>query len=46
MAGFFFREPLSRQVDEAVRIYNALNSLNRKNEWRKTAVPRVMNERQ
>ena len=42
----FFREPLSRQVDEAVRIYNAPNNLNRRNEWRKTAVPRAMYERQ
>ena len=39
----YHSEPLTRQVEEAVRIHQAEPSklMNRKGEWRKTAVPRV-----
>ena len=37
----YFMEPLTRQIDEAVRIYHTKNAMNRKGEWRKTAVPRA-----
>ena len=34
----YFSEPLSRQIHEAVRIHNAVNIMNRRGEWKKTAV--------
>ena len=37
----YFKEPLTRQIDEAVRIYQCSHLMNRKGEWRKTAVPRL-----
>ena len=37
----YFKEPLTRQIDEAVRIYHAKDVMNRKGEWKKTAVPRA-----
>ena len=37
----YFREPLTRQIDEAVRIFHSKNLMNRRGEWRKTAVPRA-----
>lgn len=37
----YFMEPLTRQVDEAVRIHCCTNLMNRKSEWRKAAVPRA-----
>ena len=39
-ASRYFVEPLSRQVDEAVRIFHSKNLMNRKGEWKKTAVAR------
>ena len=41
----YYRDPLSRQINEAVRIYNANNVMNRRNEWRRTAVSRATYER-
>ena len=35
----FFKDPLTRQINEAVRIANTTNNMNRKNAWKKTAVP-------
>jgi hypothetical protein len=37
----YFTEPLTRQINEAVRIYHTENKMNRKGEWRKAAVPRA-----
>ena len=37
----YFTDPLTRQIDEAVRIHHTRKSMNRRGEWRKTAVPRV-----
>ena len=37
----YFREALTRQIDEAVRIFHTSNAMNRKGEWRKTAVPKA-----
>ena len=45
-AAGYYKEPLTRQVNEAVRIFNGPNTMNRKNEWRKTAVPRAIFEKQ
>ena len=42
----FFSEPLTRQIDEAVRIFNTTNAINRRNEWKKTAIPKATFERQ
>ena len=41
MATGYFREPLTRQIDEAVRIHHTLDTMNRRGEWRKAAVPRA-----
>ena len=41
-----FKDPLTRQINEAVRIYHAKNPMNRKGEWRKTAVPRATYSRE
>ena len=35
----FFKDPLTRQINESVRIANTTNNMNRKNAWKKTAVP-------
>ena len=37
----FFSDPLTRQIEEAVRIFHTRNTINRKGEWRKTAIPRA-----
>ena len=37
----YFMDPLTRQINEAVRIHHSSNTLNRKGEWRKTAVPQA-----
>ena len=37
----YYAEPLSRQINEAVRIYHSNKTMNRKSEWRKAAVPRA-----
>ena len=37
----YFQEPLTRQINEAVRIYHSSRIMNRKGEWKKTAVPRA-----
>ena len=42
----YFSEPLTRQINEAVRIFNTTNNMNRKNEWKKTAIPKATFERQ
>ena len=34
----YFTEPLSRQIHEAVRIHDAINIMNRRGEWKNTAV--------
>ena len=36
----YYTEPLTRQINEAVRIHHCTNLMNRKGEWRKTAAPR------
>ena len=40
-ASRYFTEPLSRQIHEAVRIHNAVNTMNRRGEWKKTAVSKA-----
>ena len=40
-ASSYFSDPLTRQVEEAVRIFHTSNPINRKGEWRKTAIPRA-----
>ena len=42
----FFSEPLTREIDEAVRIFNTTNAINRRNEQKKTAIPKATFERQ
>ena len=37
----YFCEPLTRQVEEAVRRFHTRNPINRKGEWKKTAIPRA-----
>ena len=37
----YFAEPLSRQINEAVRIHNTPNIMNRRGEWKKTVVPQA-----
>ena len=37
----YFCEPLTRQGEEAVRIFHTRNPINRKGEWKKTAIPRA-----
>ena len=37
----YFVDPLTRQVEEAVRLFHTSNSINRKGEWKKTAIPRA-----
>ena len=37
----YFADPLTRQVEEAVRIFHTSNPINRKGEWKKTAIPRA-----
>ena len=37
-ASGYFVDPLSRQINEAVRIRNSTNTMNRRGEWKKTAV--------
>ena len=40
-ASQFFMDPLTRQVEEAVRIFHCKKTMNRKGEWKKIAVPRM-----
>ena len=37
----YFADPLTQQVEEAVRIFHTSNHINRKGEWKKTAIPRA-----
>ena len=37
----YFTEPMTRQIDEAVRIHHSTNLMNRKGEWKRVAVPRA-----
>ena len=37
----YFLDPPTRQIEEAVRICHTKNAINRKGEWKKTAVPRA-----
>ena len=41
-ASGYFTDPLTRQIDEAVRIHNSPNLMNRKGEWKKAAVPQPL----
>ena len=42
----YFTEPLTRQVNEAVRIFHCARSMNRRGEWKKIAVPRIQFSRE
>ena len=37
----YLAEPLRRQINEEVRIHNIPNIMNRRGEWKKTAVPQA-----
>ena len=37
----YFSDPLTRQIEEAVRIFHTKHPMNRKGEWKKTAIPRA-----
>ena len=37
----YFREAMTRQIDEAIRIHHSSNTMNRKGEWKRVAVPRA-----
>ena len=42
----FFMDPLTRQVEEAVRIFHSKKTMNRRGEWKKIAVPRATYSRE
>ena len=37
----YFTEPMTRQINEAVRIHHSTNTMNRKGEWKRIAVPQA-----
>ena len=45
-ASGYFVEPLTQQINKTVRINHSSNMLNRKGEWRKTAVPQAQYKRE
>ena len=37
----YFTEPMTRQINEAVRIHHSTDTMNRKGEWKRIAVPQA-----